>query len=138
MDVYQSVSVLHLKRDLPDMLYTSTTGQREETSEEPSENFRRHLQLPVVDHIISEMNRRFSDQSSAVMKSMSCVICPTSKTFLDFTYIQPLLSIYAEQCNIYPQLLQAEITVARNLITNELGEKLQYSSLEDVLTQLTP
>ena len=49
-----------------------------------------------------------------------------------------LLSVYAEPCGINKTLLKAEMTVALNLLKNDLGDRLSTSNLQTVLLKLTP
>lgn len=116
----------------------STTGNRQEAAREPCETFRIGFFNPVVDRILSELKRRFSDQSLAVISSLSSVICPSSPKFLNFTDILSLLAVYGETCGINKSLLEAEMSVALNLLKNDLGDKLSASNMQTILSKLTP
>lgn len=69
---------------------------------------------------------------------MSSVLCPDSPKFLNFGDIIPLLSVYSDACDIDKTLLKAEMTVALNLLKNELKDNLKTTNLETVLSKLTP
>lgn len=123
-------------REAPDYYYTSTVGHRDEVV--TSENIRIQVFIPVVDRILSELRRRFSDESLAVVGSVSSVLCPNSPKFLNFSDILPLLSVYADTCGIDTTLLGAKMTIALNLLNNDLGDSLLTSNLETVLCKLAP
>ena len=59
-------------REAPDYYYTSSTGHREEVV--TSETIRVEFFIPVVDRILSELRRRFSDESLAVVGSLSLLL----------------------------------------------------------------
>ena len=122
-------------REPSDYVYTSTVGQREVVT---SETIRVQFFIPVLDRILSELRRRFSDDSLAIVSSVSSVLCPDSPKFLNFGDIIPLLSVYSDACDIDKTLLKAEMTVALNLLKNELKDNLKTTNLETVLSKLTP
>lgn len=125
-------------RESPDMYYTSPSGHRDEVAMEPSEAIRICCFNPVVDRIVSELKRRFSDESLAVISSVSSLICPNSPKFLCFSEAAPMLSLYAESCGISESLLESEMTVALNLLKNNLGETLSTSNMQTILPMLAP
>ena len=125
-------------RERPDMITYSTTGRRDTSLPDPSASFRVDLRIPALDRILSELNRRFSDQALSIMGSLASVICPRSSKFLIFEYIRPLLSVYGEACGINESLLAAEMTVALNLIKKQLGDELPQTDLQTVLNLLIP
>ena len=106
-------------REPSDYVYTSTVGQRE-------------VFIPFLDRSIKELRRRFSDDSLAIVSSVSSVLCPDSPKFLNFGDIIPLLSVYSDACDIDKTLLKAEMTVALNLLKNELKDNLKTTNLETV------
>ena len=55
-----------------------------------------------------------------------------------FEAIRPLLSVYGEVYGINESLLIAEMTVALNLITKQLGDELPKTDLQTVLKLLIP
>jgi hypothetical protein len=69
---------------------------------------------------------------------MSSVISPCSPKFLNFTDVLPLLDVYGETCGINKSLLEAEMSVALNLLKNDLGDKLVASNMQTVLSKLSP
>jgi len=125
-------------REMPDMLYTSTTGHRESVSADPYKSIHIDLFTPVVERIEMELQRRFSTDAVNILRSLASVLCPDSEQFLVYENIKPLLSVYAKSCNIDEALLKAEMTVALNLVKSQLGEKLSKSELQTVLQLLSP
>ena len=115
-------------RESPDYYYTTSTGHREEVV--TSEAIHVEFFIPIVDRILSELRRRFSNESLAVVGSVSSVLCPSSLKFQNFANILPLLSVYAEPCGINKTLLEAEMTVALNLLKNDLGDTLNKQSAD--------
>jgi len=125
-------------RERPDMIYSSTTGRRQALLPDHSTSLRVELLIPALDRILSELQRRFSDQALSIIGSLASLLCPSSSKFFIFEDIRPLLSTYGEVCNINESLLTAEMTVALNLVTKQLGDKLPQSDLQTVLKLLVP
>lgn len=125
-------------RESHDMVTYSTTGQRESTSLEPCDAIRIDVFLPVVDRILSELKRRFSAESLSIMRSLSSLLCPDSDKFLHFDSVIPFLTVYKEKCEIDVSLLEAEMTVASNLVKNEFGDSIVTTDLKTILKLLTP
>ena len=123
-------------RESPDYYYTTSTGHREEVV--TSEAIRVEFFIPILDRILSELRCRFSNESLAVVGSVSSVLCPSSLKFQNFANILPLLSVYAEPCGINKTLSEAEMTVALNLLKNDLVDRLSISNLQTVLPKLRP
>jgi len=88
------------------------------------QSIRVELFLPVVDRIKSELKRRFSTDALNILSSLACVLCPSSKQFLVYEAINPLLSVYAKTCGNNEALLNAEMTVAMNVWKENLGENI--------------
>jgi len=132
----------HAIRDRPDMVQFSTVGHRARgmllPDADPSMPFRVELLLPVLDRILNELKRRFSDQALSIIGSLAYAVCPSSSKFLIFEDIRPLLSVYGEVCGINESLLAAEMTVALNLVKKELGDELPQTDMQTVLKLLTP
>ena len=125
-------------REIPDMMYSCTTGHRDNTSADVYKSIRVDLFLPVVNRIESELKRRFSTDALNILASLACVLCPSSEQFLVFKAIEPLLSVYAKTCGINEALLNAEMTVAMNMLRESLGENLPKSDFHVVLKLLLP
>jgi len=121
-----------------DMIYSSTTGRRQALLPDHSTSLRVELLIPALDRMLSELQRRFSDQALSIIGSLASLLCPSSSKFFIFEDIRPLLSTYGEVCNINESLLTAEMTVALNLVTKQLGDKLPQSDLQTVLKLLVP
>lgn len=121
-----------------DMIYSSTTGRRQALLPDHSTSLRVELLIPALDRVLSELQRRFSDQALSIIGSLASLLCPSSSKFFIFEDIRPLLSTYGEVCNINESLLTAEMTVALNLVTKQLGDKLPQSDLQTVLKLLVP
>jgi len=48
---------------------------------DPSMSFRVELLLPVLDRILNELKRRFSDQALSGTGSLASAVCPSSSKF---------------------------------------------------------
>lgn len=74
-----------------DMIYSSTTGRRQALLPDHSTSLRVELLIPALDRILSELQRRFSDQALSIIGSLASLLCPSSSKFFIFEDIRPLL-----------------------------------------------
>lgn len=92
----------------------STLGQREcETSagsaaQPKTQQFKQHLYFPVLDTMISELERRFGGEVMEVAEACAAVL-DCNKDGID-----PLLQKYAELLKIHPQLVKSEMDLIKH------------------------
>jgi hypothetical protein len=89
--------------------------------------------LPVIDTMISELNRRFCPDSCALMRGVHC-LNPTSKSFLNLDLLQAFASRYA----IDEQDLLHEVHQARRLIERKAAEGLVLHTMQEFAAFLDP
>ena len=58
-----------------------------------SQSLKVNLYFPVIDHILSEMGRRFSERNLGIMTSVQ-TCDPTSSHFLEASELKPMASHY--------------------------------------------
>lgn len=96
----------------------------------------------MLDRLLGEIGRRFSDKSLAVTKAIQALLCPSSSNFLNFSFLQPFLAHYGDACNVTQSLLKAEMLIASDVMWNVCASKIpavDTTSLElsDVIQILT-
>jgi len=77
--------------------------------------FRLHVYNPVMDSIIGEMVKRFSDSNCLVMKGIQC-LCPTDDNFAQIACIKPFAEIYGSDIDD----LAHELTKQRGCLNAQL------------------
>ena len=76
-------------------LTDSTLGHRDlEASLTPEEHFKVTVFFPVMDRVIQEMERRFSDDETVPMLKSLSACHPDSHNFLDIEVLRPLVDAY--------------------------------------------
>lgn len=96
--------------------------EREPISEK--DEFRVKIFMPALDHILSEMNNRFGNNSEIL--SGIDVLHPNSNSFLNFDHIKKLASHY----KIDTELMQAEFKILKNAIPNyEKENNMQVNNI---------
>ena len=81
-----------LTRRASDMIYSSTTGRRQALLPDHSTSLRVELLISALDRVLSELQRRFSDQAlMSIIGSLAYLLCPSSSKFFIFEDIRPLL-----------------------------------------------
>jgi len=103
---------------------------------EPSEVLRIDFFLLVLDKVLSEMRRRFSEQNLAVTSSLESIIAPESQRFFNFTHMTPFLELYGQPCRIDSKLLEAEMMVASGVV-NGLSETQGRNDLKMIMKLLS-
>jgi hAT family C-terminal dimerisation region len=83
--------VRKMPRRFSDSAVDETVGHRSEVDTQTT--FRQHIYYPVIDCIISELGRRFSDQSLTAMKDIQA-LTPKHKSFLDYSNIESFALLY--------------------------------------------
>jgi hypothetical protein len=83
--------ICKLPNRFADAAVDETVGLRSDIENEVS--FRQHIYIPVLDCIISELDRRFSDQSLTVMTGIQA-LTPKHCSFLDVVKIEEFAQLY--------------------------------------------
>ena len=113
VDVESELEQLRRSRRLPARLQNgvveTTIGNRQQF--EGASDYRCYVYFPVLDSFIAEMNRRFSDESTTIMKAVQACT-PGSDTFFDPMAIEQFCQFYDVDLSI-----QSEIEVARKYLS---------------------
>jgi hypothetical protein len=76
--------------------------------------FRLHVYNPVMDSIIGELDKRFSDSNCLVMKGIQC-LCPTDENFAQIACIKPFAEMYGSDIDdLAHELHQAKRLLERS------------------------
>ena len=100
---------------------------------ETSEDYKIHCFFPVIDRLISEMNRRFSAESCNIMKGVAA-LNPKHKTFLHQDAILPMAKHYG----VLEDNLSAELHQLRRLLDRKKQNGVTVNSTYDMLELLRP
>ena len=103
---------------LQDSITFESTGHRESLS--CSESMKVNVYFPILDCILSEFERRFSNSNLDVMKSLAAC-SPTSSHFLDSLLLSSLASLY----DVNHEQLQNECLLARRTLLFQEGTVLE-------------
>lgn len=117
-------------RQMDDYIVMETAGQRRNTlvtSDGVETHYRVSVYYPILDTIIAEMNRRFSDENRSLLLSTGACI-PDSKSFLKLSAIKPLIDHY----KLNEDNLSSEVHEARQYLAKQ--ENIQ--ELSDVIVSL--
>ena len=109
------------RQQLPDRLQSSfvdtPVGHRAEISSRDS--FRIEIIIPVIDCLLSELNRRFSDQACDIMLGIQA-FNPSGDTFLNVTNINKFAMLYnSDLDDLHHELYQLNRMVQRNKLKEE-------------------
>ena len=108
-----------------DSVVMETTGLREDIS---YEQLKTSIYLPLIDCLLSEMNRRFSSDNLSIMQAMqSCH--PKSSTFLNPEKLLPIIENYS----LNKDSLAEECPLAKRTLQNK-----DIASVYEVLVELSP
>ena len=105
---------------------TASTGHRE--SFNSSEYLKTNIWFPVLDHILSELDRRFTKTNLDLMKSVQAC-SPSSSSFLEPTQLNYLASFYS----LSTDLLANECVLAKGTLQNK-----ELNSVTDVYCHIHP
>lgn len=115
VDVESELERLRRSRQLPARLQNgiveTTIGNRQQLQE--ASDYRHQVYFPVLDSFLAEMNRRFSDESTVIMKAVQACT-PGSDTFFDPVAIEKFCQFYNIDLSV-----QSEIEVARNYLSTQ-------------------
>ena len=117
-----------MSRRLQDVIVLESTGVRDVISPSLSDHFRTTLYLPVLDAMLSELERRFSDKNLMHMRAVQAC-APRSPHFLESDQLAPLADSYG----LNKTTLDMECSLAKHTLNGtELDEVI------DVLRELFP
>ena len=102
---------------------TASTGHRESVNS--SESLKTNIYFPVLDHILSEIDRRFTQTNLDLLKSLQA--CHPS--FLEPSQLNPLASLYS----LSTDLLATECMLAKRTLQDK-----DLNSVTDVYRQILP
>lgn len=118
-------------RHLQEFVVNSQTSLRE--SLETSDDYRNHCFFPVIDRLISELNRRFSSESCLILKGTAAVN-PKHKTFMDQEVILPMATHYG----VLKENLAAELHQVKRLLERKKQNSDIVDTTHDLLVILRP
>ena len=91
--------------------------------------------FPVLDSILTELSRRFSDEALQIMRAVQCC-SPTSESFLEAAELLPLIQQY--NLEIDGNVLNIECTHARNTLKLvSKNDNKTFSSIGEALEELS-
>ena len=107
-----------------------TVGQGETArSIEAEHDFCVKLYYPVLDHLLSELNSRFSDANRQLLRSVSA-LDPRSSRFMNKELIEPMASHYGVELeDLAVELHQAKRLIQRKEKESTHNERVQISTL---------
>ena len=98
-----------------------------------SMDYRDHCYFPVIDRLLSELNRRFSSESSHILKGATA-LNPKHTTFMDKDSLWPMAKHYG----ITKENLSAEVHQGKRLIEKKRENGHVVNTTHDVLVLLKP
>ena len=113
---------------LQDVIVLESTGVRADVSPSLSEHFKTTFYLPVLDAMLSELERRFTDKNLMHMRAVQAC-APQSLHFLESNQLAPLADSYG----LDRSTLDMECTLAKHTLN---GKELDI--IIDVLCELSP
>lgn len=121
---------------LKDFVTTDTVGQGDSVkSIEIEHDFCVKLYYPVIDHLLSELDSRFSEANKQLLRSISA-LDPRSSRFMSKEHIEPMASHYGVELSD----LAVELHQAKRLIQRKSTERdrVQISTLVQLSSFLSP
>lgn len=110
---------------------TSTHGDRSKLTE--SQDFRSHIYFQVIDQIVNELKRRFSDTVCHILKGVSA-LNPQNKSFLELSCILDMALNYG----ISEKNLQVELHQTKRLLNRKKEKGEEITTLLDFYTMMKP
>ena len=105
------------QKQVTDFISDSTQGYRDPLNS--SQYLKVTVYFPVLDHIISEMNRRFSSMQLCIMKALqSCN--PNSSHFLEVSDITEMASFYSLNTDLSNECTLAKSTLKDKALENDI------------------
>ena len=115
-----------LPKRLNDTIVMETTGSRNIVSN--SENFKVCLYYPILDAMITELQRRFDSKNLELMTSFQCCV-PESPYFLDTDHLLPAAEFY----KLNKDSLAMECVIAKRTLKDK-----NITTINDVLSEIVP
>ena len=115
-------------RRLQDGIVLESTGVRDAVSPSLSEHFKTTLYLPVLDAMLSELERRFTDKTLMHMRAVQACV-PRSPHFLESNQLTPLADSYG----LNESTLDMECTLVKHTLNGK-----ELDEIIDVLCELSP
>jgi len=122
-----------LPTHLANFVVTETVGQTTDITVDRKDTFRTEVYLPVIDCLLSELKRRFSVESCAVMRGIQG-LNPRSKTFLDLEVLKSMATKY----NVSTEDLTHEVYQAKRLLSRKAQEGITVDSLQQLVEFMEP
>ena len=95
-------------------------------------DYRCHIYFPVLDNFLAEMNRRFNNESTTIMKATQACT-PGSDTFFNLEIIEEFCRFYGVDLAI-----QSEIEVAKKYLLTQDIEKSALALLDSLPPSFFP
>ena len=134
VDVESELERLRRPRQFParlqDGMVETTVGNRQQLYR--ATEYRCYVYFPVLDNFLAEMNRRFSDESTTIMKAVQACT-PGSDTFFDPIAIKEFCQFYDIDLAI-----QSEIEVARKYLSTQDLKKTTVALLDALPVNFFP
>lgn len=119
-------------RQMEGYLVLEATGQREHAT--PKVEFRVNFMFPVLDRMLHELKRRFSDQNQDLLRGIDA-LSPSSRNFLALDHLTALQEIHgASQEDVKHEVHQLKRLIQRK---SEKGEEVPQN-LQGLLVFLEP
>jgi hypothetical protein len=106
----------------------ATESMSSSSSAVDSNSFRIHIFYPVIDCVLSELNRRFNDHNTKIMRCVQAFI-PSSINFLDIESISEVAVSYGAEL----EDLKLEIAQFRKLLDRRQRNKLECDAPKTLL-----
>ena len=116
------------------ILIGSSLGHRDDLTSK--DDYCYHLYYAVIDNMLGEMNKRFSESNKEIMKAIqSC--SPKSENYLDFEALKPLVDLYSSKLPSEDSL-KLELVHAANVVKQTNPNAKTNMDTIAVLTPLKP
>ena len=128
----------HRVDDFVSFQSTASTGHRESLNS--SESLKTNIYFPVLDHILSEIDHRFTQTNLDLMKSLQACH-PSSSNFLEPSQLNPLASLYslstdllATECVLVKRTLQdKDLNTVIDVYWNILPLQIAFPTVKKIL-----
>lgn len=115
-----------------DCVVTVSLGRR--TSLSSMEEYKCHVYFPIIDCVLGEMERRFDESNKDIMTAVQAC-SPTSKNYLKFEALKPLLDLYKTKLPS-EESIKLELIHAEKVIKQANPDIKSNCEAIQVLTQL--
>ena len=107
---------------------TSTRNTVDNTHTHNSENFKVCLYYPILDTMISELQKRFDSKNLELMRAFQCCV-PESPHFLEIDHLLPAVAVY----QLNKDSLSMECVIAKRTLKDK-----DITTINDVLSEIVP